>query len=123
MARIVICDGDVQAGRFLRLVLHGQAYEVEMVHTAADCLAACAQSWPHLVVTDLTLSDMDGCALIRRLRIARPTLPILALSGSGDDLLRAGWQSGADRVLSKPIAPALLLSTTAHLIAALNAPP
>ena len=67
-------------------------------------------------MTDLTLPDMDGCTLIRRLRLACPTLPILAVSGANDDVLQAAWESGADRVMAKPVDPVLLQSVAVHLI-------
>ena len=116
MARIVICDDDEQVGRFFQQVLRSHEYEVEMVHTAATCLAACAQAWPHLLVTDLNLPDMDGCELIRQMRSARPTLPILAISGASDDVLQAAQQCGADRVIRKPVTPAVLRAAAADLL-------
>lgn len=121
MPRIVVCEDDAQVARFLALALRGQQHVIEVVHTAETCLAACAQAWPQLIVTDLTLPDMDGCTLIRRLRLAYPTLPILAISGANDDVLQAAWESGADRVMAKPLDPGLLQSVAAHLIAAYSA--
>jgi CheY-like chemotaxis protein len=67
-------------------------------------------------VTDLTLPDMDGGELIRRLRDAHPKLPILAISGASDDVLQSAWQNGADWVMRKPIVPVILLETAAYLI-------
>ena len=86
------------------------------MYTAERCLAACTQARPHLLVTDLTLPDMDGGELIRRLRDAHPKLPILAISGASDDVLQSAWQNGADWVMRKPIVPVILLETAAYLI-------
>jgi len=117
MARVVICDDDVQVARFLQLALRDHRYEIEMVYTAAACLAACTRDWPHLLLTDLNLPDMDGCALIRQLRAAHPTLPIMAISGAGDEMLQAARRSGADWVMCKPVAPGVLQEAAAYLLA------
>lgn len=39
---------------------------------------------PHLVATDLSLPDLDGWELYRRLRSLKPSAPILVMSGSFD---------------------------------------
>lgn len=69
-----------------------------------EALAAVAQELPELVITDLEMPQMDGFALIARLRAAPATrrLPILVLSGLGssDDKRRAA-AAGADAYLVK----------------------
>lgn len=56
-----------------------------------------------LVVLDLTLPDIDGYDVMRRLRIARVETPVLILSGlsAQDDKLK-GFGCGADDYLTKP---------------------
>ena len=39
------------------------------------------ESRPDLVITDIRMPDMDGYALLKKLREFHPDLPILALSG------------------------------------------
>jgi DNA-binding response OmpR family regulator len=116
MARIVICDEDMQVCRFLQATLQRHQFEVEIVHTAQDCLTTCRTAEPHLLVTDLHLPDMDALELLRRMREVLPALPIMAISGDGDEVLQAAWHSGADWVMRKPILPAMLVQTARHLI-------
>ena len=123
MARIVICDDDVQICRLLQLALRDKPYDVETVYTATDCRAACERDWPALLVTDISLPDFDGCELIRQLRAVCPKLPILAISGGTDDVLQAAWDSGADWVLRKPIVPALMVETADYLLSMHNPAP
>ena len=122
MERIVICDEDVQVCRFLKEALERHQFEVEVVHTAQACVTACHASAPHLLVTDLHLNDMDALELLRHMRKAMPLLPIMAISGAGDDLLQAAWHNGADWVMRKPILPAMLVQTARHLVTARATP-
>jgi DNA-binding response OmpR family regulator len=64
-----------------------------------------------LVLLDLALPRLDGIEACRRLRMARPALPILILTarGSEDDRVR-GLQAGADDYLTKPFGSAELLA-------------
>ncbi len=64
-----------------------------------------------LVLLDLMLPDLDGVEVCRRLRKARPSLPILMLTarGSEDDKV-AGFEAGADDYLTKPFAVRELLA-------------
>jgi len=56
-----------------------------------------------LVVLDLTLPDMDGYDVLRRLRMARVETPTLILSGQdGVDSKLRGFGCGADDYMTKP---------------------
>jgi len=64
-----------------------------------------------LVVLDLMLPRLDGMEVCRRLRAARPGLPILMLTarGSEDDKVR-GLVEGADDYVTKPFSARELLA-------------
>ena len=76
--------------------------------SAADCGTREAFD---LVLLDLMLPDLDGVEVCRRLRRARPSLPILILTarGSEDDKV-AGLEAGADDYLTKQFAVRELLA-------------
>ena len=63
--------------------------------SGSELLAAVAELAPDVVVTDLTMPDLDGVAATRRLLTLRPDLPVLVLTMHEDDehvfaALRAG---------------------------------
>ena len=64
-----------------------------------------------LVVLDLMLPRLDGMEVCRRLRAARPGMPILMLTarGSEDDKVR-GLVEGADDYVTKPFSARELLA-------------
>ncbi len=56
-----------------------------------------------LILLDLNLPDINGYAVLRHLRLARITTPILILSGSDDTESKIrGFGFGADDFLTKP---------------------
>jgi DNA-binding response OmpR family regulator len=91
------------------------------VATAAggnEALAAVAQRPPAVIVLDVTMPDLDGIAVVRRLRADGLDVPICILSARDEIEDRvAGLQAGADDYLVKPFAIAEL---TARLHALLR---
>jgi DNA-binding response OmpR family regulator len=64
-----------------------------------------------LVLLDLMLPGIDGIEVCRRLRQARPTLPILMLTARGAESDKvAGLQAGADDYVTKPFGVRELLA-------------
>jgi DNA-binding response OmpR family regulator len=109
--RLLVVEDDpvLRAGMVDLLRNAGHAVEV-----AADGIAAvkCGvdQSFD-LVVLDLMLPRLDGIEVCRRLRRARPSLPIVMLTARGaeDDKVR-GLKVGADDYVTKPFGPRELLA-------------
>ena len=83
-----------------------------------EALAAVEQRRPSVIVLDVTMPDLDGVSVVRRLRAAGLDTPVCILSARdevGDRV--AGLQAGADDYLVKPFAIAEL---TARLHALLR---
>jgi len=95
-----LCDLLRQAGHSVEAVSDGVAAAVRGVADAFD-----------LVVLDLRLPGLDGVEVCRRLKTARPGLPILMLTarGSEDDKVK-GFSVGADDYLTKPFGTRELLA-------------
>ncbi|HEX8503223.1 MAG TPA: response regulator transcription factor [Pyrinomonadaceae bacterium] len=101
-ARILIVDDEPQIGRVLRTGLKTHGYDVRV---AADGLSALEtfNDWrPDLVVTDLSMPNLDGLELCRRLR-RLSQLPIIVLSVRGEEKTKVeALDSGADDYVTKP---------------------
>ena len=87
----------VREGLAARIEMEGDLLVCGMAAAAEHAIDLVAQLNPDLVVTDLSLSGKPGLELIKDLRAARPTLPILVLSIHDEELwaervLRAGAQ-------------------------------
>jgi DNA-binding NtrC family response regulator len=86
-------------------------YDVHPVGSAAAAVQRFESARPDAAVLDYSLPDGDGLALLGRLRVLDPTLPVLILTGHGSiDLAVRAIKEGADHFLTKPVElPALLL--------------
>src|ERR1044071_6759327 len=100
--RILIVDDEPQITRVLRrgLITHGYN-----VHVAADGESALEtfNDWtPDLVVTDLSMPNMNGLELCRKLRLVSQ-LPIIVLSVRGEERIKVeALDAGADDYVMKP---------------------
>ena len=109
--RILIVEDERSLREALVDLLTRRGFEVD---TAADGLTAGergAQSDIDFVLLDLALPRLDGVEVCRRLRMARPALPILILTARGSEDERVkGLTAGADDYLTKPFGTNELLA-------------
>lgn len=100
--RILVVDDEPQIGRVLRTGLKSRGYDVRV---AADGISAIEtfDDWhPDLVVTDLTMPNMDGLELCRKLRLVSQ-VPIVVLSARGEEKMKVeALDMGADDYVTKP---------------------
>jgi signal transduction histidine kinase/CheY-like chemotaxis protein len=109
--RILIIDDHVDSAEGLAELLRRAEHAVEVTADGESGLESARRRRPDLVICDLGLPLLDGFAVARVLR-ADPrlrTLPLVALSGFGDEpsIVRAR-DAGFDRYLTKPIDPEVL---------------
>ncbi|NOU36347.1 MAG: response regulator [Kiritimatiellaceae bacterium] len=98
----LIIDDEPQIRRLLRLVLEGAGYKVIEAENGNLGLQTAAHQHPDLIILDLGLPDLDGIAVLKRLREWSST-PVLILSvrETPDDKI-AALDCGADDFVTKP---------------------
>jgi len=77
-------DRDLTASHFENT---GFAIDLEMVGTGRECLARLADGDYDALLLDNHLPDIDGIEVLRRLSQTRPTLPVVVVTGVGDEAL------------------------------------
>ncbi len=119
MARVLVVDDDPGVRRLLELVLGGAGHEVVLADSARSALVFLRQATPDLIVLDIMMPDMDGLALLGRIRgvkrLAR--VPVILFTGGGRDLEAPGKALGADLFLEKPISGKRLREAVEALLA------
>ena len=101
--RLLLVEDSPRLTEQLGEAVHEAGWRLDAVGTLADAEAAVASGEHDLILLDLGLPDGDGLDLVRTLRRAANTTPILILTarGSVDDRI-AGLDAGADDYLVKP---------------------
>ncbi|QIG95281.1 MULTISPECIES: response regulator [unclassified Bradyrhizobium] len=103
--RVLLIEDDALIGRSLVSGLEHEGMAVDWVRSGADGHAVLGSDRDEhaIVLLDLGLPEMSGLDLLRRVRLARKTLPILVITArdSVDDRI-VGLDLGADDYIVKP---------------------
>jgi two-component system KDP operon response regulator KdpE len=101
-AHILLIEDDEVTRAAVAANLSGHGYAVVEARDAATALRAWDAARPDVIVLDLGLPDLDGIAIIHRVRREAAT-PILVLSARGQesDKIEA-LEAGADDYVTKP---------------------
>ncbi|WP_294334808.1 response regulator transcription factor [uncultured Sphingomonas sp.] len=109
MARILVVEDDSATAEAIAHELHAHGHAVTVAGTGAAALDAARDPVPDAMTLDRLLPDMDGLALLARLRERGVQAPVLMVSALGDvDQRIAGLRAGGDDYLIKPFAPSEL---------------
>jgi two-component system, OmpR family, KDP operon response regulator KdpE len=101
--RILVVDDEPQIARVLRTSLSGSGYEVRTADDGHAGLRTAREWQPDLVITDISMPNMDGIELCRQLR-AESAIPIIVLSVKGEEKTKVeALDAGADDYVTKPV--------------------
>lgn len=121
MNTILVVEDDEKSRRLIADILTAHGYEVLQTDRGATAVELARQSAPALLLLDIHLPGMDGCATLAAIR-AEPRLaavPAVAVTASAmpqdrDRLLAAGF----DLLMAKPIRLRELVDTVNRFAAA-----
>ena len=101
--RILVVEDERSLREALVDLLTNRGFVAEAVADGALAAQRGLDPAIELVLLDLSLPGLDGVEVCRRLRMARPALPILILTARGSEDERVqGLDAGADDYLVKP---------------------
>jgi CheY-like chemotaxis protein len=114
--RILLVDDHADTLRVYARILEKAGYVTQPAETIAAALARAAAEPFDLVISDIHLSDSDGCTLMRQLR-DRHSLRGIAITGSGigvdEQVCR---EAGFGAYLVKPVNVPDLMAAIANLV-------
>ena len=128
-SRILVADDTESIRALYRKLLATDGHEVIDVGDGEAALAAVQENHPDVVLLDITMPQIDGLEVCRRLKSDPATrlTPVVLVTGLSDlhDRIK-GIEAGADEFLSKPVHPLELrarvgsLTRMKHLLDALD---
>ncbi|BAQ34037.1 response regulator transcription factor [Dehalococcoides sp. THU3] len=116
--KLVVVDPDQNATEYFKLSLKASNPEdsVLSVDTGNEALDMLENQFPDLLISELTLNDMDGFQLIKQVRLfSHIPIIILTLIHDESSIIKA-LMLGADEYLVKPVRPLELIARTRAII-------
>ena len=107
MPTILLIDDENSVRMLLRIALEGAGYEVIEAVTGRQGLAIYRERLPDLVITEITMSEMNGIDRLLELTRHYSNVKVIAISGEPDNLAFAK-QLGACGAIQKPLSIAKL---------------
>ncbi len=103
--RVLLIEDESEIADMLAIFFEDRGFALNQAFDGAEALTKASVVLPHVILMDISLPDMDGYEICRRLRQQPRTshIPVIFLTrrGSRDDRL-AGLDLGADDFISKP---------------------
>ncbi len=108
--RVLVVDDESQITRVLRTSLSVQGYDVRTANDGEMAMEIMKDWTPQLIITDLSMPNVNGIQLCRRVRM-NSTIPIIVLSvRNQEDQKIQALDAGADDYVTKPFSMNELLA-------------
>lgn len=114
---ILIAEDDAPVANFLSGGLEAEHFEVKVASTGGEIIQMIERWGCNLLILDLSLPGVSGLEALRQVRLTKPHLPVLIVTGSArvEDRV-GGLDAGADDYLTKPFAFSELLARVRALL-------
>ena len=110
MNRILVVDDDPHIREVVQFALDKEGFDTLEAGDGAQALERFAANRPDLIVLDITMPELDGTEVCRRIRQTSRT-PIIFLSSRDDEIDRVlGLELGGDDYITKPFSPRELVA-------------
>jgi len=110
---ILVVDDEPDMVTIISGILNSGEYNVRSVYNGRQVFSQLQEERPDLVILDVTMPEMDGFEVLRRLKAAPETsaIPVILLTGKGQyqDVL-TGYELGTDYYMSKPFTGTQLIN-------------
>ncbi len=101
--RVLVVDDEQMLTDLLSMALRMEGWEVRTAASGFDALTAAREFDPDALVLDIMMPDLDGMAVLQRLRHAGNDVPVLFLTAKDAVADRvAGLTAGGDDYVTKP---------------------
>lgn len=119
--KVLIVEDDADSRDFVVFVLEQEGAEAIAVSSAFEALQVLTQTQPDVLVSDISMPDMDGYMLISQVRTLTPEaggkIPAIALTAyARDDDQQQALAAGYQMHLSKPVNTEKLIAAIVKLV-------
>src|SRR5258708_34884103 len=114
---VFVVDDDVSVRESLELLVRCAGWQAETFASAQEFLARPRVNAPSCLVLDVTLPELNGLDLQKRVAVDRTDMPIIFITGNGDvPMTVQAMKPGAVEFLTKPFGDDVLVNAIRHAI-------
>ena len=117
--KILLVDDEPDILEIVGYNLSSEGYQVITAENGMEAIKKAKKERPQLIILDVMMPEMDGieaCEQIRKIPDLSDTI-VVFLTARGEDYSQvAGFDSGADDYITKPIKPKVLVSKVKALL-------
>jgi len=114
---VFVVDDDISVREALEALIRSEGWQAETFASAQAFLARPRASVPSCLVLDVSLPDLNGLDLQKRIAVDRAEMPIIFITGYGDvPMTVQAMKAGAAEFLTKPFGDEALLSAIRQAI-------
>jgi FixJ family two-component response regulator len=114
---VFVVDDDVSVRESLESLIRCAGWEPETFASAQEFLSRPRVLGPSCLILDVTLPDLNGLDLQKRVAVDRIDMPIIFITGYGDvPMTVQAMKAGAVEFLTKPFGDDVLLSAIRHAV-------
>src|SRR6266478_2664856 len=111
MAKILIVEDEPKMVAGLRDNFEYEGFDVITAHDGMEGLERALAASPDLILLDVMMPKMSGLDVCRKLKMKRPSIPIIMLTARGQEVDKVvGLELGADDYVTKPFSIRELLA-------------
>lgn len=117
--KILLVDDEPDILEIVGYNLRNEGYQIFTASNGLEAIKLAKKHIPHLILLDIMMPEMDGieaCEKIRKINSLENVI-ISFLTARGEDYSQvAGFESGADDYITKPVKPKVLVSKVKSLL-------
>lgn len=120
MAKILIIDDDHETVKLFEAIAQLGGHETSVLHDSRNAAGSVAALKPDLILLDIMMPEINGLAVCKSIKSHPATshIKVLMISALDDDSSkRDSANAGADRFITKPILPKVLLQQIEEVVA------
>jgi DNA-binding response OmpR family regulator len=104
LPKILVVEDTADTRELLHLYLTKEGFEVILATDGGEGLYRAQADRPDIIITDITMPNLDGGAMIRQLRLDADFahLPIIAMTAYGKGFCDDAIEAGATDTIQKP---------------------
>lgn len=118
--KILVVDDEQAVADTLCLIFKKHGFDCRAVYTGAAAVACTDEYCPELLLCDISMPGTSGLEVVSKVTVKCPDCRVLLLTGQYTNLGYAQeWalsHSAPNRIMSKPVHPALLLEAAGALL-------